>query len=145
MGIISPQFRALWAKAEENARRIALIIASGDSFDAPEITCPIAEYACRLIRALICDFTANIVPRIAENKVELNKQRILDVITSAGVEGCNTTTLTKATKWLNASDRKPLLADLVDAGQVASKAVPNSRQVMYWSASNFAKHEGISQ
>jgi hypothetical protein len=145
MGIISPQFRALWAKAEENARRIALIIASGDSFDAPEITGPIAEYACRLIRTLICDFTANIVPRIAENKVELNKQRILDVITSAGVEGCNTTALTKATKWLNASDRKPLLADLVDAGQVASKAVPNSRQVMYWSASNFAKHEGIVQ
>ncbi|KKK97181.1 hypothetical protein LCGC14_2655310, partial [marine sediment metagenome] len=47
VGQKTPRFDCLWRKAEEIARRIAVIIAASESFNNPEITQAIADYSCR--------------------------------------------------------------------------------------------------
>ncbi len=61
---------SLWYKAEENARKIALVVASGVSFEAPVITIAIADYSTRLVNYLVTSFIATFVPNMANNEIE---------------------------------------------------------------------------
>lgn len=58
-----PLLACLWAKAEENARRIALIVACGINYEIPSIDSAVARYACRLshVNLLISSSTLGLV------------------------------------------------------------------------------------
>lgn len=131
----------LWAKAEENARRIALIVAAGESYDDPVITPAVAEYSCRLIRYLLADFARTIVPTITDGGIDAKKKKIVSVIASKGAYGCQRSELTRKTQWALNSDRQKLLADLIEAGEVvvAKKKEDSSDATYYWSAETYAK------
>jgi hypothetical protein len=80
---------------------------------------------------------------------DLNASRVFNVIDSFGVDGCDMTTMTKATKWLNASDRNSILNELVESKKVTWVGSPYSRKVTYWTVENFerysaAEHADIS-
>ena len=80
----NPEVDCLWAKAEENARKIALIVAASENYEAPRITRSVADYSVRLIRYLLNDFAVKIVPQIASNKIEKEKLKIIEVLKKAG-------------------------------------------------------------
>ena len=133
-----PQLLRLWGKGEENARRIALVVAAGESFESPVITPQIADYACRLIRYLLIDFGDKIVPEIVSSETEKNKRKVYRVIDTAGVSGITMQYLTRATRWSNQRGRKDILDDLFAAGDIAIEQ--DGKSVRYWSAECHARY-----
>lgn len=138
-GRSKPQLACLWGKGEENARRIALILAAGESFEAPVITPAIADYACRLVRYLLEDFGRTIAPEIVTCETDARKRKLIAIIETGGVRGCLKRDLTRATQWLRFKERSDLLADLIEAGEIVSQAKPEGKGVFFWTIDNFLK------
>ncbi len=126
---------ALWRKAEENARKVALIIAAGVNYDAPEITEPIAEYACRLVRHLLLQFTKQTAPEIVCSQIEVDKQKICKIIKKHGRKGCGHRTITQNTQYLNRKSRDALIADMIEAGRIVRE--PDGRTFRYWTTEHY--------
>ncbi len=133
-----PQLARLWGKGEENARRIALVVAAGENFESPIITVQIADYACRLIRYLLIDFGEIIVPEIVSSETEKNKRKVYRIIELTGTKGITMQYLTRATRWSNQRGRRDILDDLFAAGDVAVEK--NGSGVRYWSAGNYTRY-----
>jgi len=125
----------LWAKSEENARRIALIIAAGENFDKPVITASIADYACRLVRFLLRGFCESIVPEIVSTRIEQNKRDLLAVVKKYGKQGCPKRDITRKTQWTDQSGRNKMLADLIEAGEIAFHV--EGKTLRYWTPKFF--------
>lgn len=137
-GMASGPFRSLWLKGEENARKIALIVAAGADFDRPKITTPIARYACGLVGFLLEDFCNETAPKISSSQLEEHKQKILEIIQGEGVEGCLKRTITRSARWSSKKQRESILTDLVEAGEAC--VLPTDKSVRYWTAGNFIKY-----
>ena len=135
-GIKHPQLSRLWGKGEENARRIALVVAAGESFESPVITSQIADYACRLIRYLLIDFGEVIVPEIVSSKTEGDKRKVYRIIELTGTKGITMQHLTGITRWSNQRGRRDILDDLFAAGDIAVEK--DGSGVRYWSIKNYA-------
>jgi hypothetical protein len=135
-----PQLACLWAKGEENARRIALIVAAGESYDDPHISNSIAEYATRLIRYILLDFERIIVPEIVVGRIDSDKRKLVAIISKAGKEGCTKTQLTRGTQWATQGDRNKLLADLIEAEEVMQQLGTDNR-LRFWTVEHFLKLE----
>jgi hypothetical protein len=126
-----------WLKAEENARRIALIIACSDSYDNPVVDIAAADRACRMVSGIVSDFGTYVVPAISDGRVESEKQQILRVIKSFGVNGCRKRDITRRTRGLNNGSRNDRLADLKESQEVICRPTPKSRVETFWTAENF--------
>lgn len=131
----------LWAKAEENARRIALIVACGECFDSPHITKEVANYSCRLIRYLLNDFGCIIAPDIVEGEINHWKRRLVKIIDRSGVAGMLQCEVTKSSPDMRRNDRIKYLDDLVESGEIAigEEIRGKSKTKRFWTAENFAK------
>lgn len=139
IGETNPDLACLWAKGEENARRIALIVAASESFRHPVISVATAEYACRLIRYLLTDF-GTIASTITLCATDTRKQKLLEIIREAGVGGCLKRDLTRRSQWLNGRERQAMLADLIEAEEAIQQVKPNSKKIHYWTIGNFRLH-----
>lgn len=109
----------LWGKGLQNARRISLIVATGDRFDGQEITAFHAKYGCEFVRCCIKQFTESIKNNLSDNAWEAEKQNILKILTKAGRTGVSKMELTKRTQSIR--DRKvrdSYIADLIEAGLI---------------------------
>jgi hypothetical protein len=135
------ELACLWKKTEENARRIALILACSESYDAPRITRAMADYACRLVRYLMMDFSATIAPEIVSGEVALQKRRIIKVIEKSGVTGVTKTNLSRSTPEMRKENRDKLLVDLIESGEILAKGINrgNGITLHYWTSENYAK------
>ncbi|MFA5186671.1 MAG: bifunctional DNA primase/polymerase [Patescibacteria group bacterium] len=136
----NPHLACLWGKGEENARRIALIVASGESFSEPVITEAIADYSCRLVRYLLTSFGNDVASKLATCLVDERKQRILAFIESAGVGGCSKRDITRRTQWANGRDRAAMIADLIEAEEVIAHKSLSGKTVNFWTVKNFLKY-----
>lgn len=134
------QFACLWAKVEENARRIALILAASESFDSPRITESIANYSCRLVRYLLVSFSRDIVPEITTCTIDAHKQKLLKIIDGAGIGGCLARIITRAARWSTKKQREPLLADLIEGEEVVVQMKEGRKGVFYWTEENYQKY-----
>jgi len=140
IGIQNPDLLCLWAKAEENARKIALILAAGCDFEKPTVTMEVAKYACVLIKYLLIHFVNSTVPNIVSSKVDLNKHKILGIIKKAGVGGCSTRVITIKARWSNLKQRRDLLADLLEGEEIVGRQTDDGRGILYWTADNYIKY-----
>lgn len=122
IGDKNPQLACLWKKGEENARRIALILAavSGDR----RITCTEAGYSCNLVRFLLESFIENIVPEISENEIARRKQKIVRFVQDSKAKGITRKELIKRTRWITGGDRAKLIDDLISSGEVKMDLTP---------------------
>lgn len=136
-GANNKPMECLWAKSEENARRIALIIAAGNSFDNPVITPQIADYACRLVVYLLRDFSAVIAPAISETKIEQDRHRVYRVICNSSHRGLKKREITRKTQWLNKNGRDTILVELLESGEVVLCRVEGERTPAYWARKFF--------
>lgn len=133
----TPLLDCLWSKGEENARRIALIVAASENFNSPEITGPIADYATRLIRYLLLNFGKDTVPTIVTCQVDAQKQKLLEIISQSGIAGCSNRLLTQRARWSNRKQRLALLADLIEAEEIVAQAIGNKKVPSYWTVENY--------
>jgi len=138
LGKANPVLACLWTKSEENARRVALIVAASENFEAPEITGPIADYACRLIRYLLLNFARDTVPAIVTCHIDAQKQKLLRIINQAGIDGCLTRHITRAARWSTKKQRDALLADLIEAEEIVGQI--KGKGICYWTIENYRKY-----
>jgi hypothetical protein len=127
-----PQLSSSWLKAEENARRIALIIGCSDSYDSPVVTIAAADRACRMVKMIIEDFGTHVVPEISDGRTEAEKSKIIGIVREFGFSGCTKREITRKTRWAGGRQRNDLLADLVEGGDLVCKATPSGHGVQYW-------------
>lgn len=90
----------LWSKALEQARRIALIVAGGESVDAPTIDAVEARYGCNLVTRIIQDNERGMERFMSENEWEAEGKRIFAVIEKAGHKGITTSELHGKCRWV---------------------------------------------
>ena len=133
----------IWLKAEENARRVALILAASDCPDFPAIDGRIADYACRLIRYLVKDFCNAIIPEIVENRMQYEKRRILAAIEFGKKNGASKRDVTRKSQWTNMSNRDAMIRDLLEAGEVAAEK--EGKTIRFWASEWFLKREAASK
>lgn len=108
--------RHLWGKAYENARRVALTIASGDGWDSIRITGFHAEYACNLIKQIASDVIVSIMENMSDSVHEEEKKRIVSIISKAGAQGMKYGELTNRTQNIrDAKTRDTYVNDLCEA------------------------------
>ena len=109
----------LYGKALENARRVALILATGRDGGRSPISESDAVYACRLVRYLVGDLVRAVKETVAETSDEKAKKRILQVVAAAGHGGISKQELTRKTQFIRKSFRDEYLEDLVESGELA--------------------------
>lgn len=68
---------ALYQRCNENALKIALVIAAGIDIEAPLIDAKCAEYAIELIKETTENFKLLLKDNLSENKLEKDKQRVI--------------------------------------------------------------------
>lgn len=115
----------LWGRAEEAAKKVALIIAAGDKGEMAEITADHADYACELVKFLTDTFVAAVEHNISDNKVEREKKRILRIIKDAGPEGMAKANITKRTQGLYSKQRNEYIEDMAEADLIVYGRNPN--------------------
>ncbi len=127
---------SLWRKGEENARKVALVIASGCNFESPEITGPMADYSRRLIGYLLRDFMENTAPMISSGLIDEQKQKIIDIINETGIKGCTRREITRSARWSTGNQRKALLGDLLEGEEIVMQL--DGKTALYWTVGNYA-------
>ncbi|HDZ38269.1 MAG TPA: hypothetical protein ENH62_08300 [Marinobacter sp.] len=138
IGIENYDLSRLWKKAEENARRIALIYAASINFDNPVIDAAVADYACRLVVYLLRDFGYATVGQIAGSVLEEKKNRLERYIARSGYGGRIKGQISQGSPWLRMNERAEYLLDLAESGRIIARAV--GEKVVYWTA-KFAPEE----
>jgi hypothetical protein len=109
---------ALWGKAGENARKIALIVACGVTYENPCIEEDHADYACQLVTYLIDQLAGLVTQNVAESQHEKDKQYLLKVIKKGGKRGMSRSELTRCTQKFDSRTRETYLKDLIDAQEI---------------------------
>jgi hypothetical protein len=128
----------LWGKALQNARRIALTLASGDRFEGQEITEYHARYACDFVRHTVENFGLSVKLNVADNEWEAEKMAMVRLLTKAGPDGMSKMEITRRTQRIR--DRKvrdAYITDLVEAGIVVfgnNPEHPEARSGWLWKA-----------
>ena len=120
----------LYGKALENARRVALILATGRGGGEPSVTGEDAAYACRLVRYLVGDLVRAVKETVAENNDEKAKKRILQIVAESK-GGITKSDLTRRTQFIRKSFRDEYLDDLVEAGELVVKFGANGGEVYF--------------
>lgn len=108
----------LYGKAFENARRVALILATGRHGGREAIGERDAVYACTLVKYLIGDVIRAVRETVAESPDEKAKKRILQVVAQAGRGGIAKQDLTRKTQFLRKQFRDEYITDLVEGGEL---------------------------
>lgn len=137
-----PYTTVLWKRCEENARKISLIVAAGNSFNNPEIDGGIADYSCRLVKYLLENFIKHISNNISSSPVEHKKIKIISIISSHGDKGCSKWRLTQMTRDLSRRERDDILDDLIYGrdllSAIANKGTKNST-LTFWTPKFFPR------
>ncbi|MBI1370836.1 MAG: hypothetical protein GC162_19555 [Planctomycetes bacterium] len=113
---------ALWSRAEENARKVALVIASSCAYDAPIIGADLANYAATLVSVLTDQLVDAIRHNVADTDTGRIKNKILAVVRSRR-GGVTSTDISRSLKHERPRDRREALADLVEAGELVIETI----------------------
>jgi hypothetical protein len=111
-------FTPILARISENATRVALIRAV--SFDPvrPVIRADDAEWAIQFVSTCADRTMVEIDRHVADNDIERNHKRIMEIIRGAGPSGISKTKLTQDSRFLEARPRNEILATLTEAGMI---------------------------
>ncbi|MDR3228922.1 MAG: bifunctional DNA primase/polymerase [Puniceicoccales bacterium] len=112
----------IWGKAGENARKVALILATGDALPdtiATQTIAPIhATIATKIIRQINETFSELIFSSVSESYIEKDKNYLLKLIKQSMPHGLTRSQLTNRTRRFNQRQRNEYLADLSEAGEI---------------------------
>ena len=125
----------LWSKAAEIAGRVALTIACGRSYDAPEVTKSDVAYAVKLVKYCVSTFADSIRDNIAETPWGKVNLQILNYIKRSGRKGLMHSELTKKVRGVKSSEILMHIQDLIIAGDIVQQInKKDARKAHYWFA-----------
>lgn len=116
--------QAMWSRACEKARKLALIYACSESVDSPFVGVQAAEWAIGLSTYLTRRTIELAKAHVTENENERNWNRVEAIIRTAGA--INATDLQRATRFLKPWERKAILSQMVESGLVTEGAKETS-------------------
>ncbi len=117
---------ALLARVSENAQKLALIAAVSRDPVAPTIRLEDAEWAIDLIRHFASRTMRAVERHVADNEIERNHKKMLDIIRTAGQGGLTKTELTRKTQFLDRRTRDEAILTLTEAGFLTSRMRPSA-------------------
>lgn len=123
----------LWARVEEHARRLALIMASGDCQSAYSavVTREHAESACMLAMYCMTHFVQAVALHVADSESERHLKKIMQMVEESKSSGLTQRTITRRTQTLPKRMRDDLIATLTDGGFIV-KTKLNGRGIRYY-------------
>jgi hypothetical protein len=117
---------ALLARVGENAQKLALIAAVSRDPIKPVIGVGDAEWAIDLIRYFVGRTMRAVDQHVADNEIERNHKKMLDIIRKGGPSGLTRSELTRKTQFLDRRMRDEALLTLTEAGLVTSRMRPSA-------------------
>lgn len=111
-------FTAILARIGENAQKLALIRAVGINPVAPTISGEDADWAIGLVRHYALRTMTAVERHVADNEIERNHKRILEIIRSAGGNGLGKSDLVRRTQFIDKRQRDEILVTLIECGLV---------------------------
>ena len=108
----------LYGKAVENARRIALIVATFRNPSNPIIEKQDAAYGCDLMLLAVRDMVATVRDKVAANNTERAKKKLLFIIRRAGADGITQSELTRKSQSMRQTEREDAIQDLIEAAVI---------------------------
>jgi hypothetical protein len=113
----------LWSKAAEIAGRVALTVACGRNFDAPEVARCDVEYATALVRYCVTTFADEIRGKLFKSQWEKMRKEIEMIIKKAGSNGITQSSLGQKTQSIKGPDKKNVIQDLVTDEVIKIKTI----------------------
>lgn len=128
----------LYGKATQNARRIALIVAAGENFEGAVIDEDEARYGIAVARYNVEAFKEAIEGNLAESIFQKDKQRLTQIVVSAGSDGISRSALTRKSQWIRDKHiRDRYMQDLVEARIVIVGQKEGAGDALwFWSANS---------
>lgn len=117
---------AVLARVSENAQKLALVAAVGRDPVAPSITLDDAEWAIGFVRRFARNTIRAVDQHVADNEIERNHKKVLDIIRRAGPGGLTKTELTRKTQFLDRRTRDEQLVTLAEAGLLTTRLRPSA-------------------
>jgi len=122
----------LWGRAEEHARRVALILSALDCShpSAAHITADHARYSCNLVMYLLTEFVEAVQFSIADSDQERYDKEVHAIIKKSAAAGIKHRDLTRATRKMSVRQRDDILKGLIQGEYVIR--VPDGRTFRYY-------------
>ena len=117
---------AVLARVSENAQKLALVAAVGRDPVAASITLDDAEWAIGFVRRFARNTIRAVDQHVADNEIERNHKKVLDIIRRAGPGGLTKTELTRKTQFLDRRTRDEQLVTLAEAGLLTTRLRPSA-------------------
>ena len=115
---------SLWKRAEEQAIKVALILAGSERQDS--ISGEQAETGCKVAKFCIENMLTQISDHLAENQHEANLKKVLRIIRKSGRKGIDGTSLTRKTQYLTSKQRIEVVEVMVETGQISVNPVKSA-------------------
>lgn len=134
----SGQFKTLWLKAEEIARRVALIMAAGRTWEGRTIEWIDAHYAVRLVKHCVNDFVVNVASGVGGDLSFKYLQHTVEVVKKAGVEGIQHSRLAnRCARWRR--EFPGIVKHLLETEEIF--ALKKGKATYYWHQEHRALYE----
>jgi Protein of unknown function (DUF3987) len=109
---------AVLARIWENTAKVALIKAVSADPQRPEIRLEDAQWARDVVACCVDTLLTQAERHIAENEIERNHKRVLEIIRSGGEYGFTKSELIRRTQFLDKRQRDDIVEGLIAAGQI---------------------------
>ncbi|MFN0038213.1 MAG: primase C-terminal domain-containing protein [Burkholderiales bacterium] len=109
---------ALWARAHEKARKLALLYAVSESRETSQVSGDAAVWGCQVVRHLTLRMEYLADRHIADGIFDSHGKRVYRLIDDAGPRGLTGTELCRATQAMKPRERSEVLDNLQSAGRV---------------------------
>jgi len=114
---------ALWARSNEHAKKIALILACGENYFDPEISTADAQWAIDFVTYSI-DVTIHMVSEsVSDSDFEHDLLAVKKVILDAGEGGIGKPKLCRQTRKLKPNDRDQILRALIESEDIRGQEI----------------------
>ncbi len=119
-------FTPILARIGENAAKVALIRAVSIDPVEPMIRCDDADWAIRFVGTCADRTMADVDRRVADNDIERNHKRLLEIVRSTGSAGLTKSELIRRSQFLDRRQRDEVIAALVEAGMIEPVMKPTA-------------------
>jgi hypothetical protein len=120
-----PVGMAVWARAYEKVRKLALLYACSENHKHPVITHSAADWAWAFAQHHTRRMLFMAAEHVSENEFDAQQKRVIRLIRKAGGK-INRRVLTRKTQFLNHRERQDILDNLTEAGRITEYAEPTT-------------------
>lgn len=118
---LDDDLRAVWARGEEHALKVALTCTEG-----PAIKAETLAWSFQLIKKSLEYIIYQLAGSVSDSKTEADTKKMLDIIDKAGPGGLSRSELTRKTQWLTGAQRADLVDTLIDSHQLIPVQIRSS-------------------